>query len=103
MPLEALLKVNLVVATLNGSSIADGITAENSKAWSPGPVCKELLWWGLGGLFMLKWFQWSGGSGMQSVLFYKDFRKQRYHVIPHMLPEPEILALLGADLLVKQI
>lgn len=40
---------------------------------------------------------------MQSVFFNKDFRKQPYHVISHMLPEPEILALLAADLLVKQI
>lgn len=47
--MEIVLKVNLVVATLNGSSIADGITAENSKAWSPGVVCKE-LWWRLRGL-----------------------------------------------------
>lgn len=37
------------------------------------------------------------------LFFYRDFRKQHYHVIAHMLPEPEILALLGADLLVKQI
>lgn len=48
--MEILLKVNLVVATLNGSNIADGMTAENSKAWSSGVVCKELFWWGLGGL-----------------------------------------------------
>lgn len=53
--------------------------------------------------FMFKWLQWSGSSGMQSAFFYRDFRKQHYHVISHMLPEPEILALLGADLLVKQI
>lgn len=60
-------------------------------------------WEGFCTRFMFKWFQWSGSSGMRSFFFYRDFRKQCYHVIPHMLPEPEILALLGADLLVKQI
>lgn len=50
----------------------------------------------------------NGFTGLEALVcnlsfFYRDFRKQRYHVIPHMLPEPEILALLGADLLVKQI
>lgn len=72
-------------------------------------MCKGLFWGGgrafVQGLFF-KWFQWSGSSGMQSFFsffFFKDFAKQQYHVISHMLPEPEILALLQGDLLVKQI
>lgn len=35
--------------------------------------------------------------------FNRNFTKQQYHVISHMLPESETLALLQADLLVKQI
>lgn len=40
---------------------------------------------------------------MQLLYFHRDFTKQEHHVISHTLPEPEILALLQADLLVKQI
>lgn len=98
-PLEIFLKGNFVVATNSHPEFTSCCWWSHSwERWGLEFCAKAFV----KGLFL------NGSSGLEALVcnnffFNRNFKKQQYHVISHMLPEPEILALLQADLLVKQI